>query len=89
MPSVAPPLVKVTVPVGVVEPEAGLTVAVSVTDWPKTTVLFEEVTAVVVTPEPIGRTLTVETAVALLRVPSWTTTSIVRSPPVGDVDVSL
>ena len=34
VPSVVPLLVKVTVPVGVAEPEEGLTVAVSVTDWP-------------------------------------------------------
>ena len=43
------PSLKVTVPVGVPEPGAlALTVAVKVTDWPKTEGLDEEATAVVV-----------------------------------------
>jgi hypothetical protein len=49
VPSVVLPSLKVTVPVGVPDPgDTGLTVAVSVTDWPKTEGFTEEVTVVVV-----------------------------------------
>ncbi len=48
VPSVVLPLMKVTVPVGVAEPDvADATVAVSVTDWPKTLGLGVEVSVVV------------------------------------------
>ena len=49
VPNVAAPSLKVTVPVGVPVPGAvAVTVAVKVTDWPKTEGLTEEATAVVV-----------------------------------------
>ena len=49
VPSVLVPFLKVTVPLGVPAPgETGLTVAVKVTDWPKTEGLAEEVKAVAV-----------------------------------------
>jgi hypothetical protein len=48
-PSVAAPSKKVTVPVGVPDPGGtGLTVAVKVTDWPKTVGFADEATDVVV-----------------------------------------
>ena len=49
VPSVAPPSLKVTVPVG--NPSDPLTVAVKVMDWPKALGLAEELSAVV-EPEP-------------------------------------
>src|SRR6516164_2025800 len=48
VPSVVLPSVNVTVPVGVPDPEVGLTVAVNVTFCPATDVPADEVTAVVV-----------------------------------------
>src|SRR5262249_32225871 len=48
VPNVVAPSKKVTVPVGVFDPEAGVTVAVKITDCPKTDGLTEEVTALVV-----------------------------------------
>ena len=49
MPSLVEPSMKVTVPVGVPLPGAvAVTVAVKVTDWPKTDGLAEEVTTVLV-----------------------------------------
>ena len=47
-PSVAAPSLKVTVPVGVPEPDAGLSVALNVTDWPTTDGFGEEIEVVVV-----------------------------------------
>ena len=48
VPSVAAPSLKVTLPVGVPEPDAGLTVAVNLTDWPKADGFSEDTTAVLV-----------------------------------------
>ena len=48
VPRVIEPSMKVTEPVGVPVPDAGLTVAVNVTAWPKTDELSEEVRLVVV-----------------------------------------
>ena len=48
VPSVVPPSLKVTLPVGVPLPgAAAVTVAVKVTDWPKTEGFADDVTAVV------------------------------------------
>jgi len=47
VPSVVAPSMNVTVPLGVPEP-LGVTVAVSITDWPKTDGLTEDTTEVVV-----------------------------------------
>lgn len=47
VPSVVDPFLKVTVPVGV-PPNAGVTVAVKVTDWPYCEGFFEEARVVVV-----------------------------------------
>jgi hypothetical protein len=53
VPKVVVPSLKVTVPVGFPLPGAtALTVAVKVTDWPKTDGLAEEVTVVVVSALP-------------------------------------
>jgi hypothetical protein len=62
VPSVVLPSVKVTVPVGVPAPgELALTVAVSVTAWPKTAEVGEVLSAVVV-----AARLTVSVRVSLL-----------------------
>jgi len=53
VPSVAPFWVKVTVPVGVIEPVDGVTVAVKVTDVPEVVVVGEAVTVVVVVVAPV------------------------------------
>ena len=47
VPSVVAPSLKVTVPVGVTEPDTWVTVAVNVTLWPHTVGFVEAITAVV------------------------------------------
>ena len=60
LPRVVPASAKVTVPVGIAEPEAGVTVAVKVTLVPLTAVVAEDVRVVVVAmPGAAGLTATV------------------------------
>src|SRR6266481_9061860 len=52
VPSAVAPSLNVTVPVGMPEPEAGFTVAVKVTAWPKADGLSEEINVVADKEEP-------------------------------------
>jgi hypothetical protein len=65
VPRIVVPSVKVTVPLGVPEP-LGVTVAVNVTDWPKTELVGEATTLVVVVPELTNSVVLPELVVKLL-----------------------
>ena len=52
VPSVLPPSLKVTFPVGAIDPAAAITLPVKVTVWPDTGLLVEALTTVVVARRP-------------------------------------
>ena len=80
LPRVVVPSLKVTVPVGLTIPDATVTVANNVTNWPLDGLVGETVSAVVV-PTRLAVPLTVTVKlVAVLNVPSFTVTVIVVTP---------
>lgn len=83
VPSTVGPSLNVTVPVGVPLPEDGLTVAVSVTDWPKTDGLAEEATEVAVVGCPMPVPLKETDAARMLKPFAMLTVPCLEPIPVG------